>query len=207
AARGDQPDEARAPVRAASPGELGRRPARCRGIADGLARRQVRGRDGVHPDRVLAPRPRRRLMTPPPLILDVDTGIDDSLAPLSAAASAEAELGAVTCVGGNVDARQVERNTRSVLELAGRLDLEVALGDEQPLVRPVETTPETHGPQGLGYAELPPAKRALSDRHAVDVWIEHVRARPGEVTLVTCGPLTNLARALEREPEFPRLLR
>ena len=49
--------------------------------------------------------------------------------------------------------------------------------------------------------------RPLSDRHAVDIWLEHVRARPGEVTLVTCGPLTNLARALEREPELPRLLR
>src|SRR4029077_15495591 len=142
-----------------------------------------------------------------PLILDVDTGIDDSLALLYAVASPEAELIAITCVGGNVDARQVERNTRSVLELAGRGDLEVALGREQPLVRPVETTPETHGPQGLGYAELPPAARPLSDRHAVDVWLEHVRARPGEITLVTCGPLTNLARALEREPEFPRLLR
>ena len=46
----------------------------------------------------------------------------------------------------------------------------MALGDERPLVRPVETTPETHGPQGLGYAELPPATRPLSDRHAVDVW-------------------------------------
>ena len=104
-----------------------------------------------------------------PLILDVDTGIDDSLALLYAAASPEAELVAVTCVGGNVDARQVERNTRAVLELAGRADLEVALGDERPLVRPVETTPETHGPQGLGYAELPPPSRPLSERHAVDV--------------------------------------
>jgi purine nucleosidase len=113
---------------------------------------------------------------------------------------------AVTCVGGNVDAQQVQRNTRAVLELAGRSDLEVALGDERPLVRPVETTPETHGPQGLGYAELPPAARPLSERHAVDVWLDHVRARPGEVTLVTCGPVTNLARALEREPDFPRLL-
>jgi purine nucleosidase len=129
------------------------------------------------------------------------------MALLYAAASPEAELLAVTCVGGNTDARQVERNTRAVLELAGRGDVEVALGDEQPLVRPVETTPETHGPQGLGYAELPPAVRPLSDRHAVDAWLEHLRARPGEVTLVTCGPLTNVARALEREPEFPRLLR
>ena len=99
------------------------------------------------------------------------------MALLYAAASPEAEIVAVTCVGGNVDARQVERNTRAVLELAGRDDLEVALGDERPLVRPVETTPETHGPQGLGYAELPPATRPLSDRHAVDVWLEHVRAQ------------------------------
>src|SRR4029078_479611 len=51
------------------------------------------------------------------------------------------------------------------------------------------------------------ATRPLSDRHAVDVWLEHVRSRPGEVTLVTCGPLTTLAGALKREPESPRLLR
>jgi purine nucleosidase len=142
-----------------------------------------------------------------PLILDVDTGIDDSLALLYAVASPEAELVAVTCVGGNVDARQVEWNTRSVLELAGRGDLEVALGREQPLVRPVETTPETHGPQGLGYAELPPPSKALSDRHAVDLIIDEARGRPGEITLVTCGPLTNLAMALLREPELPTLLK
>jgi purine nucleosidase len=147
-------------------------------------------------------------MTPTiPLILDVDTGIDDSLALLYAVASPEAELVAVTCVGGNVDARQVEWNTRSVLELAGRSDLEVALGREQPLVRPVETTPETHGPQGLGYAELPPPSKALSERHAVDLIIDEARRRPGEITLVTCGPLTNLAMALLREPALPTLLK
>lgn len=142
-----------------------------------------------------------------PLILDVDTGIDDSLALLYAAASPEAEIVAVTCVGGNVDARQVERNTRSILELAGRLDVEVALGRERPLVRPVETTPETHGPQGLGHAVLPPPSRPLSERNGVDLLIEEVRRRPGEIVLVTCGPLTNLALALLREPGLPRLLR
>jgi purine nucleosidase len=141
------------------------------------------------------------------LILDVDTGIDDSLALLYAVASPEAEIVAVTCVGGNVDARQVERNTRSVLELAGRSDLEVALGREQPLVRPVETTPETHGPQGLGYAELPAPSQALSARHAVDLIVDEARGRPGEITLVTCGPLTNLAMALLREPALPTLLK
>ena len=84
------------------------------------------------------------------LILDVDTGIDDSLALLYVAASPDAELVAVTCVSGNIDGAQVAINTRAVLELAGRTDVEVALGREVPLVRQLETTPETHGPQGSG---------------------------------------------------------
>jgi purine nucleosidase len=141
------------------------------------------------------------------LILDVDTGIDDSLALLYAAASPEVELVAVTCVAGNVDAQQVAVNTMAVLELAGRGDVEVALGRETPLVRALETTPETHGPRGLGYAELPPAVANLSGRHAVDLLIEEARKAPGEITLVTLGPLTNLAIAVLREPQLPRLLR
>ena len=85
--------------------------------------------------------------------------------------------------------------------------MEVALGRETPLVRALETTPETHGPQGLGHAELPPPSRPLSDRHAVDLILDEARRRPGEITLVTLGPLTNLALAVQREPGLPRLLR
>lgn len=142
-----------------------------------------------------------------PLILDVDTGIDDSLALLYAAGSPDAELVAATCVSGNIDAAQVAVNTRAILELAGRADVEVALGCEVPLIRALETTPETHGPQGLGHAELPPPSRPLSERHAVDLILEEVGRRPGEVTLVTLGPLTNMALAVMREPDLPRLLR
>jgi purine nucleosidase len=138
-----------------------------------------------------------------PLILDVDTGIDDSLALLYAAASPEAELVGVTCVSGNVDARQVAVNTRAVLELAGRQDVEVALGRETPLERPLQTTPETHGPRGIGYAELPPPSRPLSERNGVDLILEATAARPGEVTVVTLGPLTNVAVALQRDPSLP----
>ena len=141
------------------------------------------------------------------LILDVDTGIDDSLALLYAAGSTDADLVAVTCVSGNVDGRQVAINTLAVLELAGRRDVEVALGRETPLIRALETTPETHGPRGLGHAELPPPSSPLSDRHAVDLILDEVRRRPGEITLVTLGPLTNLAIAVLREPALPRLLK
>ena len=141
------------------------------------------------------------------LLLDVDTGIDDSLALLYACASPEAELLAVTCCSGNVEASLVVENTLAVLELAGRDDVEVALGRDVPLVRPLETTPETHGARGIGYAELPPARRPVSERHGADVIVDAARSQPGEVTLVTLGPLTNLAVALHREPDLPRLLK
>jgi purine nucleosidase len=141
-----------------------------------------------------------------PVLLDVDTGIDDSLALLYACASPEVELVAVTCTAGNVDARQVAENTRAVLELAGRPDVEVALGRETPLVRPLITTPETHGPHGIGYATLAAPRTALSARHGADVISEEVRRRPGELTVVCLAPLTNLAVALEREPELPMLV-
>jgi purine nucleosidase len=142
-----------------------------------------------------------------PLLVDCDTGIDDSLALLYAIASPECELVAVTCTAGNVDARQVAENTRAVLELAGRSDVEVAIGREAPLARPLVTTPETHGSRGIGYAELPAAGSSLSPRYSPDLIVEEARRRPGELTLVTLAPLTNVALAVLREPELPHLLK
>jgi purine nucleosidase len=141
-----------------------------------------------------------------PIIVDCDTGIDDSLALLYLCGSDDAELVAVTCCSGNVEAHQVAENNRGLLELIGRGDVEVALGRTVPLVRPLEITPETHGPLGVGYAELPPGRRPLSGRHAADLIGEEARRRPGELTLLCIGPLTNLAVALEREPALPKLL-
>lgn len=142
-----------------------------------------------------------------PILVDCDTGIDDSLALLYTAASPECELIAVTCTAGNVDADQVAENTRAVLELAGRPDVEVAIGRRRPLARPLVTTPETHGPRGIGYAELPPARAPLSARFSPDLIVEEARRHPGEFTLVTLAPLTNVALAALREPELPRLLK
>jgi purine nucleosidase len=142
-----------------------------------------------------------------PYLIDCDTGIDDALALLYACASPEIDLVGVTCVAGNVEARQVAENTRAVLELAGRGDVEVALGREVPLVRPLETAPEAHGPRGLGYAELPSATRPLSERHAADVIADAARGHAGTLTLVTLGPLTNLAMAVMRDPQLPTRVR
>ncbi len=149
----------------------------------------------------------RAAARPIPIIVDCDTGIDDALALLYAAASADCQLVAVTCTAGNVDLAQVAENTRAVLELAGRADVEVAAGRATPLVKPLVTTPETHGPKGIGYAVLPPPSRPLSPRFSPDLIVEEARRRPGELTLVAVAPLTNVALAILREPDLPRLLR
>src|SRR4029079_7964634 len=92
-----------------------------------------------------------------PLLRDVDTGIDDALALLYACASPEVELVGATCVGGNVNARRGAENTRALPELLVPGHVPGARGREQPLVKALETTPETHGPRGVGHAELAPA--------------------------------------------------
>ena len=142
-----------------------------------------------------------------PLLIDCDTGIDDALALLYAAASEEAQIIGVSCVAGNVGLGDVVRNTLAVLELAGRADIEVGAGADRPLARPLRTAADTHGPHGLGHAELPPPRAAPSDRDGAQLILDLAVQRPGELTLVTLGPLTNVALALRRDPELPRHLR
>jgi purine nucleosidase len=142
-----------------------------------------------------------------PMILDVDTGIDDALALLYACASPEAEIVAVTCVAGNVPLDQVVANTLAVLELAGRANVPVHAGAAEPLVKPLRTTEETHGPIGIGYAMRPTARGRASSDAAAGAIVEIATARPGEIQLATLGPVTNLASALAREARLPSLLR
>ena len=140
------------------------------------------------------------------VLVDMDPGIDDACALVQLVGSG-AGLAAVTTVGGNASARQCALNAAGLLEVLGREDVEVAVGAEAPLRRPPQTTPETHGPQGLGYARVPWRPERISARPALDVWLEELRARPGETVLLCTGPLTNLALALRAEPRLPWLAR
>jgi purine nucleosidase len=144
---------------------------------------------------------------PVSLLLDCDTGIDDALALAYLCSQPHVELVAVSSTPGNVDAAQVARNNLALLELCGRPDVPVAIGAKGPLRIPLVTTPETHGPQGIGHAELPEPQGKVQPRDAVELWIEAARARPGELTALLTAPLTNFALALRAEPRLPELLR
>lgn len=138
-----------------------------------------------------------------PVILDVDTGIDDMVALLIAATAPELNLRGVTCVAGNVELQHVARNTGTLLQMVGRGDVPVSIGAARPLQRRLRTAPETHGPTGTGYATLRDEQPALetTDFTAVPAarYIEaHLTKHPGQVTIVATGPLTNLASAAQR---------
>ncbi|WP_275451567.1 nucleoside hydrolase [Nocardia brasiliensis] len=140
------------------------------------------------------------------IIMDVDTGVDDSLALLYLLASSEAQIIGIASTAGNVPAPQVAANNLAWLDVCGAPEIEVALGALTPLAIPLRTTEDTHGPQGVGYAELPASDRSLSPRSAAQMWVDLVRAHPGAIVGLCTGPLTNLALALRLEPDLPILL-
>jgi len=140
------------------------------------------------------------------VLIDCDPGIDDALALFLALASPELSVEAVTVVAGNVPVSQGVDNVLRLLELAGRPEIPVARGAASPLVRRLITGETIHGDNGLGGVRLPAPSRGPDPRHAVDLMIELARARPGSLTLVAIGPLTNVALALAKAPELAGLI-
>ncbi len=143
---------------------------------------------------------------PRPVILDVDTGVDDALAIALACRLPELEVIGVTTVAGNVDQRQATENTRRVLHFLGAIDVPVAPGMTGPLVRPHQDAKAYHGPNGLGGFDLPPSPGRMIGAHAPEFIIQAAHEHQGELDMICLAPLTNLAVALRLEPELPRLL-
>ncbi len=132
-------------------------------------------------------------------VVDTDPGQDDAVALLTALASPELDVVAITTVAGNVPLPLTTRNALMMVELAGRDDVPVHAGCARPMVRELRTAEYVHGPSGIDGADRPPPRLAAADGHAVDVLIE-LANQPGELTLCTLGPLTNVAMALVKSP-------
>jgi purine nucleosidase len=142
-----------------------------------------------------------------PVILDVDTGIDDALAIAYAVNSPEIELIGLTTCFGNGSIENTTRNTLVVLEHLGK-SVPVYTGADKPLSRSPKNFPtHVHGEDGLGNrVEKAPVMEAESES-AVDFIINQVKQRPHEITIVAVGPLTNLALAVQKEPEIVSLVK
>jgi purine nucleosidase len=142
-----------------------------------------------------------------PVILDVDTGVDDAMAIALAVRSPGLELRAVTTVAGNVPVDKTTDNTRRVLAALGVSDVPVHRGCSRPLARPLHNASHIHGDTGLGSLELPPAPGESSPPYAPQFLVDTIMAAPGTIALICVGPLTNLAAAIALEPALPAALR
>lgn len=134
----------------------------------------------------------------PQFLIDTDTASDDAVALIMALRSRDVRVLAITTVAGNVAVQQSTRNALYTAELCGA-DVPVFMGAEKPLNRAHESAHWFHGRDGLGDRGYPAPRRAAEKQHAVDAIISTIEANPGLV-LVTLGPLTNVAVALQRAP-------
>ena len=137
------------------------------------------------------------------VIIDTDPGIDDVVALALAARSPEINLVAVTTSYGNAPLPLTTRNARLALRLAGRPEVPVLPGADRPLSRALVTAPEIHGASGVGNAPVYPTVPAAPAPQRRGL-LQALAAVPYPVTLVTIGPLTNLAAALDEDPTLVR---
>lgn len=142
------------------------------------------------------------------MVLDCDTGVDDTLAILYAALHPSVELLAVGSVWGNVDIDTATRNCLHTVHLAGHPEVPVARGAAGPILgTPPVYAYHVHGDDGQGNAGTGRAVGTEAVGTAAEQIVRLARAHPGEVELVAVGPLTNLALALGLCPELPGLVR
>lgn len=140
---------------------------------------------------------------PQKIIIDTDPGVDDAMAILLALNSPEVEVVGLTTVFGNVRTPLSTQNALRLLEIASRTDIPVAHGAESPLVLVFQEVADfVHGRDGLGNSNLPSPRGQPVDQPAAQFIVETVMARPGQITLVPIGPLTNIALALALEPRL-----
>ncbi len=138
------------------------------------------------------------------LIIDTDPGIDDAMAIALACAHPQIELLGLTTVFGNVSVDLATRNALSILEQFGFADTPVATGAARPLVqKPLPHPDFVHGQDGMGNIELPAPEGKAQALDAADFIIEQANAHAGQISLVAVGPLTNIALALQRDPQLP----
>ncbi len=143
------------------------------------------------------------------LLIDADTGVDDSIAILYALLHPEVHVAGITTGCGNTSADQAAENTLRLIQLARPgYEVPVVVGANAPLSGVWEgPMPHIHGENGIGGAQLPPSPQRVLEEDCSAFLYRMAEAYSGELTVLTLGRMTNLAAALRRFPELKRHLR
>lgn len=144
------------------------------------------------------------------MILDLDTGVDDVLAIAYALATPDADLIGIVSSYGNTLVDISAENSLKMLEQFGATDVPVFIGHSHSSdtedFETMEISKQIHGQRGLGNTELPIAKRGVEEQHGVDFIIEAAHKYADDLVIVPTGPLTNLADAMQKDPEIADLI-
>ncbi len=133
--------------------------------------------------------------------IDTDTASDDAVAILMALRWPDVEVVGISAVAGNVPLEMCSVNARYTVELCGK-ETPVYEGAAHPLIREPFWAYFFHGPDGMGGMNYPDPQHPPRPEPAVEALIKTIRENPGEITLVTLGPLTNIALAISVAPDI-----
>lgn len=133
-------------------------------------------------------------------LIDTDTASDDAVALIMAFQASGIHIAAITTVAGNVSAAQATRNALYTAQVCGK-KVPVYEGAAKPLMRVHLDASWFHGADGMGEMNYPEPEQRAETKHAVTAIIDTVNAHPG-LTIVTLGPLTNIAQAVLQAPEI-----
>jgi purine nucleosidase len=139
-----------------------------------------------------------------PFFIDTDTASDDAVALVIALRHPDVDVVGIGIVAGNVPLDLAVQNALYTRELVDRADVPIHVGEAAPLQIALETAQNVHGRDGMGDIGLQLAGRTPDGDDAVGALLQASHDHSGELTLVTLGPLTNIARALERDSSLPQ---
>ena len=140
-------------------------------------------------------------------LIDTDTGSDDAVALVMALRHPDIEVVGITTVAGNVPLQMATQNALYTLEQCGRsIPVPVYAGCAKPMLREIVTAQNVHGMDGMGDMGLPLHSRQPAASHAVPKLIELIHQYANDITLVTLGPLTNIALAVMLDPSIAKLV-
>lgn len=134
-------------------------------------------------------------------IIDTDTASDDAVALVMALQHPDIDVQAITIVAGNVPLPQAIQNAMYTVEFCGK-NTPVYAGCAKPILRDLFTAEDVHGNDGMGDIGLPLSGYTSTEGHAIDVLRDVINTNANDITLVTIGPLTNIAVALLRDPDL-----